>query len=189
MTISARSPNEIDVVGQVFAQAGLARPQPVVAERALLRDAPLGHSGLLTLCALRRGVVGAPVLSLRRSTTPNGQPATQVPQPLQMSDCTTTVPNSVRIIAPVGLRQAPGVRAVFVHVRTTSASGTRECRGVGVPRWVLAAAGSASTLVRSCGILSPTRPRPAGFTRGLDPLGILLDEGDVTPGALAFPGH
>src|SRR5690625_3512789 len=34
--------------------------------------------------------------------TPKGQPATQVPQPLQMSSWTTTVPYSVRYRAPVG---------------------------------------------------------------------------------------
>src|SRR4051812_28690350 len=34
--------------------------------------------------------------------TPNGQAGTQYPQPLQMSPCTTTVPNSVRNSAPVG---------------------------------------------------------------------------------------
>src|SRR5699024_9692699 len=40
--------------------------------------------------------------SSRRSITPKGQPATQVPQPLQTSSWTTTVPNSVRKSAPVG---------------------------------------------------------------------------------------
>src|SRR5215467_352687 len=39
---------------------------------------------------------------LRRSITPNGQAGTQLPHPLQMLSCTTTVPNSVRIRAPVG---------------------------------------------------------------------------------------
>src|SRR5689334_18657268 len=34
--------------------------------------------------------------------TPYGHPDTQYPQPLQMSCCTTTVPNSVRNSAPVG---------------------------------------------------------------------------------------
>src|SRR3954454_19096865 len=34
--------------------------------------------------------------------TPYGQDGTQYPQPLQMSSCTTTVPNSVRNSAPVG---------------------------------------------------------------------------------------
>src|SRR5699024_6733055 len=38
----------------------------------------------------------------RRSITPNGQPATHVPQPLHTSSWTTTVPNSVRNNAPVG---------------------------------------------------------------------------------------
>ncbi|TWH17535.1 hypothetical protein L618_000200006160 [Rhodococcus rhodochrous J45] len=34
--------------------------------------------------------------------TPYGQAATQYPQPLQMSSCTTTVPNSLRNSDPVG---------------------------------------------------------------------------------------
>src|SRR5437764_5426811 len=34
--------------------------------------------------------------------TPNGQAGMQYPQPLQMSSCTTTVPNSVRNSEPVG---------------------------------------------------------------------------------------
>src|SRR4051794_6087731 len=34
--------------------------------------------------------------------TPYGQAGTQYPQPLQMSPCTTTEPNSVRNSAPVG---------------------------------------------------------------------------------------
>ena len=46
--------------------------------------------------------------------TPNGQAETQYPQPLQMSDWTTTVPNSVRISAPVGQtsRQADSVQCL-----------------------------------------------------------------------------
>src|SRR6476469_5472452 len=43
-----------------------------------------------------------PCSPTRRSMTPNGQAATQYPQPLQMSSCTTTVPNSVRNSDPVG---------------------------------------------------------------------------------------
>src|ERR1700712_5627757 len=39
---------------------------------------------------------------IRRSITPNGHAGTQYPQPLQMSGCTTTVPNSVRNNEPVG---------------------------------------------------------------------------------------
>src|SRR5215472_9518590 len=35
-------------------------------------------------------------------TTPNGHATTQYEQPLQMSGCTKTPPNSVRTIAPVG---------------------------------------------------------------------------------------
>src|SRR3954452_1078600 len=46
--------------------------------------------------------------------TPNGQAGTQYPQPLQMSGCTTTVPNSVRNSAPVGQtsRQAAWVQCL-----------------------------------------------------------------------------
>src|ERR1700727_3609782 len=61
----------------------------------------LGTSGCSPLRSPRL-VLGAAVPSVRRSITPNGQPATQVPQPLQTSACTTTVPNSVRNNAPVG---------------------------------------------------------------------------------------
>ena len=43
-----------------------------------------------------------PASPVRRSITPNGQAGTQYPQPLQMSSCTTTVPNSVRNSDPVG---------------------------------------------------------------------------------------
>ena len=50
----------------------------------------------------------------RRSITPYGQAETQYPQPLQMSSCTTTVPNSVRNSAPVGhtSRQAACVQCL-----------------------------------------------------------------------------
>ena len=46
--------------------------------------------------------------------TPNGQAETQYPQPLQTSSWTTTVPNSVRISAPVGhtSRQADSVQCL-----------------------------------------------------------------------------
>src|SRR6478752_4852121 len=46
--------------------------------------------------------------------TPNGQAGTQYPQPLQMSSCTTTVPNSVRNSDPVGhtSRQAACVQCL-----------------------------------------------------------------------------
>src|SRR3984957_5356926 len=46
--------------------------------------------------------------------TPNGQAETQYPQPLQMSDWTTTVPNSGRINAPGGQtsRQADSVQCL-----------------------------------------------------------------------------
>src|SRR6478672_9229397 len=51
---------------------------------------------------------------VRRSITPYGQAGTQYPQPLQMSSCTTTVPNSVRNRAPVGhtSRQAAFVQCL-----------------------------------------------------------------------------
>src|SRR3954466_5073224 len=46
--------------------------------------------------------------------TPKGQADTQYPQPLQMSSCTTTVPNSVRNNDPVGhtSRQAAEVQCL-----------------------------------------------------------------------------
>src|ERR1700749_3457170 len=46
--------------------------------------------------------------------TPYGQAGTQYPQPLQISSCTTTVPNSVRNSAPVGhtSRQAARVQCL-----------------------------------------------------------------------------
>src|ERR1700733_13987177 len=46
--------------------------------------------------------------------TPNGQAETQYPQPLQTSSWTTTVPNPVRISAPVGhtSRQADSVQCL-----------------------------------------------------------------------------
>src|SRR5688572_10246115 len=62
-----------------------------------------------------RLVVGPAVPSLRRSTTPNGQPATQVPHPLQTSCCTTTVPNSVRNSAPVGHTSRQPARVQCLH--------------------------------------------------------------------------
>src|SRR5215218_7558144 len=40
--------------------------------------------------------------SSRFEITPNGHAVTQYPQPLQTSSWITTVPNSVRVIAPVG---------------------------------------------------------------------------------------
>ena len=92
----------MDVVGQVSrARRRLVIGHPVVAERALLGDAEIGHLGLFALplapLALRRGgTVPAPL------DHPDGQPATQVPHPLQTSSWTTTVPNSVRNSAPVG---------------------------------------------------------------------------------------
>src|SRR5579875_2436861 len=55
-----------------------------------------------------------PLSPMRRSITPNGQAGTQYPQPLQMSSCTTTVPNSVRNSEPVGhtSRQAACVQCL-----------------------------------------------------------------------------
>src|SRR5215469_3026325 len=50
--------------------------------------------------------------------TPNGHAETQYPQPLQMSSWTTTVPNSVRISAPVGQtsRQAASVQCLHTSL-------------------------------------------------------------------------
>ena len=67
--------------------------------------------------------------------TPNGQPATQVPQPLHTSSWTTTVPNSVRNNAPVGQtsRQPACVQCLHtsddISQRKSAVSG-----GVGVDR-------------------------------------------------------
>src|SRR5260370_920104 len=60
--------------------------------------------------------------------TPNGHAGTQYPQPLQTSSWTTTVPNSVRISAPVGhtSRQAASVQCLHTSLdisqRTSSAA-------------------------------------------------------------------
>ena len=50
--------------------------------------------------------------------TPNGQAGMQYPQPLHTSSCTTTVPNSVRISAPVGhtSRQAASVQCLHTSL-------------------------------------------------------------------------
>src|SRR2546421_830206 len=50
--------------------------------------------------------------------TPYGQAGMQYPQPLQMSSCTTTVPNSVRNSAPVGhtSRQAALVQCLHTSL-------------------------------------------------------------------------
>src|SRR3984885_9327214 len=61
---------------------------------------------------------------------PNGQAETQYPQPLQTSSCTTTVPNSVRISAPVGhtSRHAASVQCLHTSLdisqREPAASGS-----------------------------------------------------------------
>src|SRR5699024_11266140 len=47
--------------------------------------------------------------------TPNGQPATQVPQPLQISSWTTTVPYSVRYKAPVGHTSKQPAKVQCLH--------------------------------------------------------------------------
>ena len=76
------------------------------------RDRPSG--GRSRACTSRRGhppsCRAAAARAARRarngrsrlSMTPNGHAGTQYPQPLQMSSCTTTVPNSVRNSDPVG---------------------------------------------------------------------------------------
>jgi len=70
----------------------------------------------------------APPSLSRRAITPNGQALTQYPQPLHTSSCTTTVPNSVRISAPVGQtsRHAASVQCLHtsedISHRTASSS-------------------------------------------------------------------
>src|SRR5260370_42610908 len=83
--------------------------------------------------------------------TPNGQADTQSPQPLQTSSCTTTVPNSVRISAPVGQtsRHAASVQCLHTSLDISHRNACRSlpyagcsmnatCRHVEAPRpWVL----------------------------------------------------
>src|SRR5665647_1937995 len=79
--------------------------------------------------------------------TPNGQAGMQYPQPLQMSSCTTTVPNSVRNSEPVGhtSRQAAWVQCLHTsddmsHLKSAisevASGGTSASRSprVGIPR-------------------------------------------------------
>src|SRR6476661_3296214 len=76
--------------------------------------------------------------------TPNGQAATQYPQPLQTSSCTTTVPNSVRNRAPVGhtSRQAAWVQCLQtsddISQRTPASSSVAAPGPIpGIPRSVV----------------------------------------------------
>lgn len=82
---------EPDGLGGAGGGAGrlLTVDQTVVAQGALLGGALVGN-----LVRPPAPVVKVP--SSRRSMTPKGQAATQVPQPLQTSGCTTTEPNSER---------------------------------------------------------------------------------------------
>src|SRR3954470_21888770 len=74
--------------------------------------------------------------------TPNGHATTQYPQPLQTSDCTTTVSNSVRRMAPVGHASRHPARAQCLHtsdenshenLSSTCCSTNATCRQVDAP--------------------------------------------------------
>src|SRR3954469_13363044 len=79
--------------------------------------------------------------------TPYGQAGMQYPQPLQMSSCTTTVPNSVRNSAPVGhtSRQAAWVQCLHTSDDMSQAmppsgfscSMNATCRQVSAPRSIV----------------------------------------------------
>src|SRR4051794_30636450 len=79
--ISFSRPNLIDSVGQALAHAG--------SNPAFCRSVQNVH-------------LNARPSSSSFCTTPNGQEMTQYAQPLQMSGCTNTPPNSVRTMEPVG---------------------------------------------------------------------------------------
>src|SRR5829696_8144121 len=92
--------------------------------------------------------------------TPYGQAGMQYPQPLQMSSCTTTVPNSVRNSAPVGhtSRQAACVQCLHTldiisqRKSVRGASSTRPGRSdSGMPRNSGPAAGTESAGTESAG--------------------------------------
>src|ERR1700709_1327017 len=72
---------------------------------------------------------------MRRSMTPNGQAGTQYPQPLQMSSCTTTVPNSVRNNDPVGQtsRQPACVQCLHTSDSISQRNGDRPSAVVCAP--------------------------------------------------------
>ena len=105
-------------------------------------------------------VVGSTVPSDRRSTTPKGQPATQVPHPLHTSCCTTTVPNSVRNNAPVGHTSRHPACVQCLH---TSDDMSQRNSGVSGGVVSTASGGVASAEVAPPGIVGiprPTRARP-----------------------------
>src|ERR1700712_3445664 len=72
---------------------------------------------------------------IRRSITPKGQAGTQYPQPLQMSSCTTTVPNSVRNNDPVGQtsRQAALVQCLQTSDDISQRKSVRSSGSASVP--------------------------------------------------------
>src|SRR3954465_5866584 len=70
--------------------------------------------------------------------TPYGQAGTQYPQPLQMSCCTTTVPNSVRNSAPVG--QTSRQPACVQCLQTSDDISQRIC--LSAPDWPVCGANS-----------------------------------------------
>ena len=108
------------------------------------------------------------VPSSRRSMTPKGQPATQVPQPLQTSFWTTTVSNSVRKSAPVGhtSRQPACVQCLHtsedISQRKSAVSG-----------------GVVSTFDRSVGSRAP------GASRSTLSSGVVGSPAEVRPSAAA----
>ena len=115
--------------------------------------------------------------------TPNGQPATQVPHPLQTSACTTTVPNSVRNSAPVGHTSRQPAWVQCLHTSDDISQRNSGVSGGAV------SAGAASGRGRVDG-LRGAHPRHAEVDQGasgllglLDAVASLLDEGDVPPGA------
>src|SRR6478672_7233387 len=94
--------------------------------------------------------------------TPNGQPATQVPHPLQTSSCTTTVPNSVRNSDPVGQTSRQPACVQCLHTsedisqrKSVADSGLIDSPGLtvlGMPRLTVLDAG-----VRACSMNATCR--------------------------------
>src|SRR3954453_20634547 len=104
----------------------------------------------------------------RRSITPNGQAGTQYPQPLQMSSCTTTVPNSVRKREPVGQTSR---QAAWVQCLQTSDSMSQRKSGRSDPSSTLFGCSMNATcrrvLAPSSAVLSydePSRLKPSSGT-------------------------
>src|SRR4051812_24104584 len=103
-----------------------------------------------------------PCSPIRRSITPNGQAGTQYPQPLQMSSCTTTVPNSVRNSEPVGQTSRQPACVQCLHTsddisqrNSVADSGLIAAPGLtvlGMPRLTVFAAG-----VRACSMNATCR--------------------------------